>query len=95
MANPITETIRRLLEEHGINARELADRAGLDENYLYSLMGGSRRWPEKSKIYDQIAEAFGNTDGVIHQAVNQMMADRLREELAKYETGDEAGEGED
>ncbi len=58
----MAETIRtvdQLCAEHGIDARQLAERAGIDEQRVRAILLG--RWTPSPKDRDAIAGVFGVT----------------------------------
>jgi hypothetical protein len=56
MADPI-RTVEQLCVEHGIDARQLAERSGLDEQRAIAIALG--RWTPSPTERDQIAAVFG------------------------------------
>jgi transcriptional regulator with XRE-family HTH domain len=53
------KTVDQLCVEHGINARQLAERAGLDESRVAAIVLG--RWTPSPQERDAIAKVFGLT----------------------------------
>ncbi len=57
------QTIEQLCVEHGIDARQLAERSGVDEQRVLAIVLG--RWTPSPQERDRIAAAFGlNRDQV-------------------------------
>jgi len=54
-----TKTVSDLCQEHGIDARQLAERAGLDEQRVIAIVLG--RWTPSPAERDKVAAAFGLT----------------------------------
>jgi hypothetical protein len=52
-------SVAQLCAEHGIDARQLADRSALDEQRVLAIVLG--RWTPSPQERDQIAAAFGLT----------------------------------
>ena len=52
-------TVDRLCAEHGLDARQLAERSGVDEQRVAAIMVG--RWTPSPEDRDRIAAAFGLT----------------------------------
>ncbi len=53
------QTIEQLCVEHGIDARQLAERAGVDEQRVLAIVEG--RWTPSPQERDRIAAVFGVT----------------------------------
>jgi transcriptional regulator with XRE-family HTH domain len=51
------KTVEDLCREHGLDARQLAERAGLDESRVAAIVLG--RWTPSPQERDKIAAAFG------------------------------------
>jgi transcriptional regulator with XRE-family HTH domain len=51
------KTVEQLCAEHGINAGQLAERSGLDEQRVVAIVLG--RWTPSPRERDEIAAAFG------------------------------------
>ena len=58
MADTI-RTVAQLCAEHGIDARQLAERSGVDEQRVFAIVLG--RWTPSPEERDRIAAAFGLT----------------------------------
>ncbi|MFO0845725.1 MAG: helix-turn-helix transcriptional regulator [Gemmataceae bacterium] len=52
-------TVDRLCAEHGLDARQLAERSGVDEHRVAAILLG--RWTPSPEDRDRIAAAFGLT----------------------------------
>jgi transcriptional regulator with XRE-family HTH domain len=55
----LVETVERLCSEHKIDARELAERANVDEQRVVAILLG--RWTPSPQERDRIAGVFGLT----------------------------------
>ena len=53
------KTVDQLCREHGIDARQLAERAGVDEQRVVAIVLG--RWTPSPDERDAIAKVFGLT----------------------------------
>jgi transcriptional regulator with XRE-family HTH domain len=53
------KSVEELCAEHGIDARQLAERAGLDERRALAIVSG--RWTPSPAERDKVAGAFGLT----------------------------------
>jgi transcriptional regulator with XRE-family HTH domain len=53
------KTLEQLCVEHGIDARQLAERAGVDEQRVVAIVLG--RWTPSPEDRDRIAGVFGLT----------------------------------
>jgi transcriptional regulator with XRE-family HTH domain len=53
------KTVDQLCQEKGIDARQLAEQAGLDEQRVFAIVLG--RWTPSPDERDQIATVFGVT----------------------------------
>jgi transcriptional regulator with XRE-family HTH domain len=53
------QTIEQLCAERGIDAQQLAERSGLDEQRVVAIVQG--RWTPSPRERDQIAAVFGVT----------------------------------
>ena len=53
------KTVEDLCREHGIDARQLAQRSGVDEQRIVAILLG--RWTPSPEDRDRIAAAFGLT----------------------------------
>ncbi len=53
------KTIEELCVQHGLSPRQLADRAGLDEQRVLAIVLG--RWTPSPAERDKVAAAFGLT----------------------------------
>jgi transcriptional regulator with XRE-family HTH domain len=58
MADTI-RTVAQLCTEHGIDARQLAERSGVDEQRVFAIVLG--RWTPSPDERDRIATVFGLT----------------------------------
>ena len=58
MTGPL-KTVGELCAEHGIDARQLANRAGLDERRALAIVSG--RWTPSPAERDKVAAVFGLT----------------------------------
>ena len=56
MTEPL-KSVAELCAEHGIDARQLAERAGLDERRAQAIVSG--RWTPSPAERDKVAAAFG------------------------------------
>jgi transcriptional regulator with XRE-family HTH domain len=57
-------TVEELCREHGIDARQLAERAGIDEGRVVAIILG--RWTPSPEDRDRIAAVLGLTrDGIV------------------------------
>jgi transcriptional regulator with XRE-family HTH domain len=54
-----TKNVSDLCQEHGIDVRQLAERAGLDEQRVLAIVLG--RWTPSPLERDKVAAAFGLT----------------------------------
>ena len=54
-----TKSVDQLCLEHGIDARQLAERSGLDEQRVVAIVLG--RWTPDPRERDRIAAVFGLT----------------------------------
>lgn len=54
-----SKNIDQLCKDHGIDARQLAEKAGLDEQRVFAIVLG--RWTPSPAERDQIAAVFGLT----------------------------------
>lgn len=54
-----TKNITELCQEQGIDARQLAERTGMDESRIAAIILG--RWTPSPSERDQVAAAFGLT----------------------------------
>jgi transcriptional regulator with XRE-family HTH domain len=52
-------TVEQLCAQHGIDARQLAERVGVDEQRIVAIVLG--RWTPSPQERDRIASAFGLT----------------------------------
>jgi transcriptional regulator with XRE-family HTH domain len=55
----LTKTVSDLCQEQGIDARQLAERAGLDEQRVVAIVLG--RWTPSPAERDKVAAVFGLT----------------------------------
>jgi transcriptional regulator with XRE-family HTH domain len=55
----VPQTIDKLCAEHGLNVRQLAERAGLDEQRVAAIVLG--RWTPSPVERDKVASIFGLT----------------------------------
>ena len=55
----VVETVERLCSEHQIDARQLAERANVDEQRVVAILLG--RWTPSPQERDRIAAVFGLT----------------------------------
>jgi hypothetical protein len=53
------KSVAELCAEHGIDARRLAEKAGLDERRVLAIVAG--RWTPSPQERDKVAAAFGLT----------------------------------
>ena len=53
------KTVDQLCREHGLDARQLAERAGVDEQRVLAIVLG--RWTPSPQERDRIAAVFGLT----------------------------------
>ena len=53
------KSVDQLCVEHGLDARQLAERAGVDEGRVVAIMLG--RWTPSTEDRDRIAAVFGLT----------------------------------
>ncbi len=58
MTGPL-KSVQELCTEHGIDTRQLAERAGLDERRVQAIAEG--RWTPSPAERDRVAAAFGLT----------------------------------
>jgi transcriptional regulator with XRE-family HTH domain len=56
-------SVDELCRQHGLDAKQLADKAGLDEQRVYAIVLG--RWTPSPGERDRIAAAFGLTRDAI------------------------------
>jgi transcriptional regulator with XRE-family HTH domain len=54
-----TKSVDQLCAEHGIDARQLAERSGVDEQRVVAIVLG--RWTPSPQERDAIARVFGRT----------------------------------
>jgi hypothetical protein len=59
MADAATKTVVQLCSEHGLDARQLAERSGVDEQRIVAILVG--RWTPSPQDRDAIARVFGLT----------------------------------
>jgi transcriptional regulator with XRE-family HTH domain len=59
MADTSTKTVAQLCGEHGLDARQLAERSGVDEQRVVAILQG--RWTPSPQDRDAIAAVFGVT----------------------------------
>jgi transcriptional regulator with XRE-family HTH domain len=56
---PTSKSVDQLCAEHGIDARQLAERSGVDEQRVLAIVQG--RWTPSPEDRDAIAAVFGLT----------------------------------
>jgi transcriptional regulator with XRE-family HTH domain len=59
MADTSSKTVAELCVEHGLDARQLAERSGVDEQRVVAILQG--RWTPSPQDRDAIAAVFGVT----------------------------------
>jgi transcriptional regulator with XRE-family HTH domain len=75
---PFGPTIQRLIAEHNITYRSLADKTGLSAGYLNHLVHGNRPVPS-----DDVIEVLGKALGVEPEHFREVRIRRIAERLEK------------
>jgi transcriptional regulator with XRE-family HTH domain len=75
---PFGPTIQRLMAEHNVTYRSLADKTGLSAGYLNHLVHGNRPVPS-----DDVIEELGKALGVEPEHFREVRIRRIAERLEK------------
>jgi transcriptional regulator with XRE-family HTH domain len=55
---PLPEELRRLIDEHGVSLRALAEAIGVNQSYLSRILGAKSSRPASARVAAEIAEYF-------------------------------------
>jgi len=75
---PFGPTVQRLMSEHNVTYRSLADKTGLSAGYLNHLVHGNRPVPS-----DDVIEELGKALGVEPEHFREVRIRRISERLEK------------